>query len=272
MSAATPAQAAHPVVRRRFNLRPILLGSAGVVFLAAMLEIVSRLGLVNEKFLPPFSTVFGAMLALLVDPAFLTHVGSTVVTWAIGLGLSIVVAVPVGVVLGLFEGGYRASRTVIELVRTLPAVALIPLVILAVGSGLEMKVTIALYAAVWPILFNTIYGVHGTDPKAKEMGKSFGLGRLAVVRRIVLPSAAPFIATGIRVSSSIVLIVIVTVEIVVGGATGVGAYISQQRILGDQTINVYAGILVTGLLGLTINLILGAIERRVFRWNQTARS
>jgi len=268
MSVATTSRP----VGRSVRLRPILLGAAGVVLLAVTLEVVSRLGLVNEKFLPPFSTVFSAMLGLFTDVGFLTDIASTVGTWALGLGLSIVIAVPIGFLLGLSEVSYRASRTVIELVRTLPAVALIPLVILAVGSGLEMKIVLALYAAVWPILFNTIYGVHGTDPKAKEMGKSFGLSRLAIIRRIVLPSAAPFIATGVRVSSSIVLIVIVTVEIIVGGATGVGAFISQMRILGDQVTLVYAGILVAGLLGLIINLVLGALERRFFRWNQTARS
>lgn len=256
---------------RRISLRPVVLGALGVVLLLSVLEIVSRAGLVNEKFLPPFSVVAQAMVGLFVDPVFLVDLVSTISTWAIGLTISALVAIPLGIALGLSEVGYRSSRTVIELVRTMPAVALIPLVILVVGQGIEMKLIIAVYAAMWPILFNTIYGVHGTDPKAREMAQSFGLGRAAIIRRIVIPSAAPFIATGIRVSSSIVLIVIITVELIAGGATGLGSFIARMRVLGDQVVYVYAGILVTGLLGLAINLLLGAIERRAFGWNLTTR-
>jgi NitT/TauT family transport system permease protein len=257
--------------RRRIRVRPALLGLLGVVLLIGALEAVSRAGLVNEKFLPPFSVVAGATVGLFSDPVFLNDLISTILTWAVGLTLSSLIAIPLGIALGLSEVGYRSSRTVIELVRTMPAVALIPLVILVAGQGLEMKLIIAVYAAMWPILFNTIYGVHGTDPKAKEMARSFGVGRFGIIRRIVVPSAAPFIATGIRVSSSIVLIVIITVELIAGGAVGLGSFIARMRVLGDQTVYVYAGILVTGLLGLAINLILGAIERRAFGWNTTTR-
>lgn len=257
--------------RRRPPVRAVLLGALGVGLLLGVLELVSRAGLVNEKFLPPFSVVAEATVGLFSDPAFLNDLLSTILTWFIGLTLSALIAIPIGIALGLSEIGYRSSRTVIELVRTMPAVALIPLVILVVGQGLEMKLIIAVYAAMWPILFNTIYGVHGTDPKAREMARSFGLGRAAIIRRIVIPSAAPFIATGIRVSSSIVLIVIITVELIAGGATGLGSFIARMRVLGDQITLVYAGILVAGLLGLTINLVLGALERRAFGWNATTR-
>jgi len=271
---ATTAFAALAVRRsrkRNVKVRPILLGAAGVVALMIILEVVSRLEIVDPTFLPPFSVVLGQMFALFGDPKFLGDIGSTAITWLIGLTLSAVVAIPVGILLGLSEASYRATRTVIELVRTLPAVALIPLVILVAGNGIEMKLIVAVYAAMWPILFNTIYGVHGTDPKAKEMGRSFGLSRFAITRRIVIPSAAPFVATGIRVSSSIVLIVIITVELIAGGATGVGAFISQMRVQGDRITEVYAGILVAGLLGLVINVILGVIERRLFAWDTTTR-
>lgn len=256
---------------RKVRGRAVLLGITGVVILVAVLEIVSRAGIVNPKFLPPFSTVVVTMFELFGNPGFQFDIFSTVITWAIGLALSAVIAIPIGILLGLSEVSYRASRTVVELVRTMPAVALIPLVILAVGNGIEMKLIVAVYAAMWPILFNTIYGVHGTDPKAKEMARSFGLGRFAIIRRIVIPSAAPFVATGIRVSSSIVLIVIITVELIAGGATGIGAFISRMRIQGDVIELVYAGILVSGLLGLAINVLLGAIARRAFAWNATTR-
>ncbi len=249
--------------------RRLVLGLVGMLILVAILEIVSRLGLVNEKFLPPFSSVVVAMVGLFGDPVFLGDVWSTIATWFFGLAISILVAVPLGVALGLSNVGYRASRSLIELIRPMPPVALIPLVILVLGQGLEMKLVIAVYAAVWPILFNTIYGVHGTDPKAKEMGKSFGLSPFAITRRIVVPSAGPMIATGVRISSSIVLIVIITIELIAGGTSGLGSFIGRMRGLGDQVELVYAGILVAGLLGLAVNLLLGWLERRYFAWSRT---
>lgn len=266
-----PARRAHraPAFNRR--QQSAVLGILGSIALIAMLEFVSRLGLVNEKFLPPFSEVLTTLIGLLGTPAFQQAIAATAGTWVVGIGLSILLAVPLGIVLGLSEVSYRLSRPIIELIRPMPAVALIPLVILVAGQGLEMKVIVAVYAAVWPIIFNTLYGVHGTDPRAKEMARSFGQSRFQIVWRIVIPSAGPLISAGVRISSSVVLIVIVTVELMAGGTTGLGAYIGRMRSLGDQVAAVYAGILVAGLLGLVINLILGYAERRLFGWSLTDR-
>ena len=246
-------------------------GAVGVVGLGVVLEILSRVGFVNPAFLPPFSEVVVKAIELFGDPGFRTDVWSTFVTWALGISIAILIAVPLGILLALSEVTYNASRTVIELIRPLPAVALIPLVLLVAGQGIEMKLIIAVYASLWPILFNTIYGVHGVDPKAQEMARTFGLSRLAIVRRVVIPAASPFIATGVRLSSAIVLIVIITVELIVGGADGIGAFIAQKRAIGNEVVAVYAGILVAGLLGLAINLILGALQRRWLSWDSTTR-
>jgi NitT/TauT family transport system permease protein len=138
---------------------------------------------------------------------------------------------------------------------------------------MEMKLVIVVFAAVWPIMFNTLYGVHDVDPLAKEMARSFGTSRLSVVRRIVIPSAAPLIMTGVRIASSIALIVVVTVELIAGGAQGIGAFISRQRAYGDADsyLAVYAATLTAGILGLVINLAIGRIEKRYFGWDSTTR-
>lgn len=258
--------------KRSLHGRRWMLGLVGAVGLIIIIEFVSRIGIVDEQFLPPFSSVVVVLAGLVGDVGFLTDVGSTLLTWFLGLLLSAVVAVPAGLLLGLSPTAYRLARTPMELVRTLPAVALIPLVIIMVGNGLEMKLIIAVYAGLWPIMFNTIYGARGTDPKAKEMGKSFRISAATIIGRVVLPSAAPFVATGIRVSSSIVLIVAITVELLAGGASGIGAFISSMRVQGNRVEEVYAAIVVAGLMGLVINAALGALERRFFRWDTTTRS
>jgi NitT/TauT family transport system permease protein len=252
----------------------VVLGIAGIVGLAIIIEIVSRLGIVSEVYLPHFSSVIAQMVLIFGDPGFLYDLWVTLLTWFIGLTLSTIVAVPVGILLGLSPVTYRGARAPIELVRTMPAVALIPLVMLALGQTLQMQIVIAMYAAVWPILFNTMYGVRGVDPKAKDMARVFGISRAGVIGRVVIPAAGPFIATGVRISSSIVLIVIITVGILAGGSDGLGAFIAEQRAIGlaSAIVKMYAAILVTGLLGLAINSTLGWAERRWLGWDSTTRN
>lgn len=270
----TTAEALRPglgAAARKRRTVAILRGVAGVLILVVVIEIVSRAGIVNEAFLPPFTVVIGQMFELFTVPEFLMDIVLTVGAWALGLGLATIVAVPVGVALGLSDTAYSASRTLIELLRPMPAIALIPLVLLLLGPTLQMKLVVAVYAAFWPILFNTIYGVRGVDVKAKEMARSFGLSKRAITWRVVVPGAAPFIATGIRLSSSIVLIIVITIELVAGGNDGLGAFIATARAV-NQVPDVYAGILVTGILGLLINIGLGSAERRWLGWDATTRT
>jgi NitT/TauT family transport system permease protein len=248
----------------------ILLGAAGVAGLGLTMEAVSRAGLVDSDFLPPFSTVLGEAVLIWGRGDFRADVLSTIGSYLLGMGLSALIAIPLGVLFGLSEKAYRASRAVVELIRPVPPVALIPLVVLVFGNGLEMKLVIVVFAAVWPILFNTMYGVHDVDKQGKEMARSFGVGPAGVIRRVVLPGAAPFIATGIRVSSSIALIVVITVELIAGGAEGIGAFIARTRATGTEVELVYAGTLMAGVLGLALNMILNSAERRWFGW-QTSK-
>jgi NitT/TauT family transport system permease protein len=271
---ATTAIRRAPKSSRRRALTAVF-GVVGILVLVAVIEAVSRAGLVNERFLPAFSTVLGNVFRLFGDPAFLSgSLGSTVLTWFLGLLMATIIAVPVGVLLGMSSLAYTATRSIIELVRPMPAVALIPLALLILGQGIEMKLAIALFASVWPILFNTIYGVRGVDQKSQDMARVFGVSRSGVVWRVIIPGSAPFIATGVRISSSIMLIVLITVELIAGAADGLGAFIANSQAKGSVpgTIDVYSGIVIAGLVGLVINTMMGWAERRWFGWDLTTRN
>lgn len=248
-------------------------GAAGVIGLILVLEAVSRSDLISTDFLPPFSEVLLRSLALWGDPTFRTDVLATLAAYALGMLIAMAIAVPLGIVFGLSKPAYRSARAIVELMRPIPPVALVPLVILVLGSSLEMKLVVVVFAAIWPIMFNTLYGVNDVDPYAKEMARSFGVSRFGVVRRIVVPSSTPFIATGVRIASSIALIVVITVELIAGGSQGLGAFISRERAYGDSDsyLTVLAATFTAGVLGLVINLVLGWVERRFFAWDSTAR-
>jgi len=249
----------------------IVRGFIGLLVLLAILEVITRAGIVNEAFLPPATKILGKVVELLIDPSFLHLVLQTLQAWLVGLLLATVVAVPVGLVLGSSEVANRASRIVIDLIRPIPSIALIPLAILVLGTGLEMKLALVVYASVWPILFNTIYGVHDVDPMMKDTARVYGFGSLSIVFRVTLVSAAPFIAIGIRLASSVALIIVITAEMLGGGGRGIGGYISAAGASGTQALDVFASTTVAGLLGLLSNLGLLAIERRVFRWQPDNR-
>ena len=202
-----------------------------------------------------------------MDGAFLSEVLATVRAAATGLAISIAVAVPAGLVLGSFRWLNQAASAVVEFLRPIPSVALIPLAILMFGQGAEMKVSLVVYACLWPIFFNTIYGVRDVEPLTKETAKIFRVSPLRVVTHVLLPSSAPFIATGIRIAAAIALIVTISAELLAGAADGIGAWILRMSSGGANLSLVYAGTIFAGLLGLVLNGALVEGERRLFRWN-----
>ena len=238
----------------------------GVFIFFLILEFVTSLELVPPVYLPRASTVVRRMVELLQDPKFLSHVLSTLYAWTIGLGLATLISVPIGILIGTSELAYKMSSPVIEFMRPIPSVALIPLGILLWGQGFSMKVILVAYAATWPILFNTVYGVHDVDPITVQTARCFGLKQSAILRRVSLPSAAPFIFTGIRISASIALIVVIGAELLASADSGIGSYILFVSSNGGQMDSVLAGAAIAGIIGAIINSALGLIDRRVFAW------
>jgi NitT/TauT family transport system permease protein len=239
---------------------------AGVLIFFLAAELVTRLEIVPPIYLPRASTVLHRMLVLLQDPKFLRQVLATLEAWAVGLTIAIVISVALGVLIGASEPAYRMIAPVIELMRPIPSVALIPLGILLWGQGFSMKVILVAYAATWPILFNTVYGVHDVDPIAVQTARCFGLRPAAVLWRISLPSAAPFVFTGIRISASIGLIVVIGAELLASADSGIGSYILFVSSNGGQMDSVLAGAAIAGMVGVIINALLATIDRRLFGW------
>lgn len=248
-------------------LRKWLRGFAGLAALGVLSEILGRAGIVHRDLLPPASTILARAVSLASDGYFLTNLWSTIKAWAIGLAIAVAGAVPLGLLLGSLPMLNTAVRAVLEFLRPIPSVALIPLVSLILGSGQTTEVTLIAYAAAWPVLFNTIYGLQDVDPVARQTLRTFGFGRLSVIWRVALPSAAPFIATGVRLAAAVALILAVGTEILSGFGQGLGTFIVQAQQSFDGAKDVLAGTVWAGVLGLLVNLALVQSERRLFRWH-----
>jgi NitT/TauT family transport system permease protein len=248
------------------NLLRYLRLAAGIVAFFLVAEFITRLEIVPPIYLPRASVVVERIVGLLSEPAFLVHVGWTLYAWAIGLSLASVVGIADGVLIGSSDLAQRMSSAIVEFMRPIPSVAIIPLGMILWGQGLAMKVILVTYATLWPILYNTIYGVHDVDPIALQTARAFGLRPMAVLRRITLPSAAPFIFTGIRISASMGLIVVVGAELLASADRGIGSFILFASSSGGQMDTVLAGAAIGGLLGLVINGILSSLDHRLFGW------
>ncbi|WP_225823682.1 ABC transporter permease [Streptomyces naphthomycinicus] len=247
--------------------REFLLGLLGALLAFGACEGVARAGVVRHSYLPPASDVLVRAVRLAGDRAFLDGVGVTLRAWALGLGLACLIAVPLGLLLGAVPVVEAAVRAIVEFLRPLPSVALIPLVSLLLGAGTGTEVTLIAYASLWPVLFNTVHGLGETDPLAKDTLRAFGFGRLAVLLRVELPGTAPFIAAGVRISAAIALILAVATELLSGFGDGLGIFIAQAQTAPDGTRDVLAGVVWAGVLGLVVNGVLVGAERRLFAWS-----
>ncbi len=241
-----------------------------VIAVLALFEVLPRIGVLARDHFPPISQTLGTLFEQLGAESFWVAVGNTLEGWALGLGIAAALAIPLGIVIGSSRLLYRASRGLIEFLRPIPSVALIPLAILIYGTGLQSKVFLAAFASFWQVIVATLYGVQDVDPVATDTARSFGFSRRQRLFRVTLPSAVPYIATGLRIASAVSLILTVTAELVIGAA-GLGRSINIARSGGNEEL-MYALIIATGVLGLALNALFVRVERRVLHWHPSQRS
>jgi ABC-type nitrate/sulfonate/bicarbonate transport system permease component len=259
-------------VRRAGSLRvpDWALAAASVVGVLVLFEVLSRTEVLSPRSFPPVTDMLSTLWGELGTADLWKAVGNTLEGWALGLAISAGLAIPLGIVIGSSGLLYRSLRVIIEFLRPIPSVALIPAAILIAGTGLQSKVFLATFAAFWVLLVQTLYGVQDVDPVATDTARSFGFSRMQRLFRVTLPSAVPYIATGLRLASTVSLILCVTAELVIGSA-GLGRAINIAR-SGGNTELMYALIIVTGLLGLLLNELFTRGEKRVLHWHPSQRS
>ena len=251
--------------RRQQLLDTVALG----IGLLAVWEMLARTGVFPEDYIPPISVIVPQIVSLLGQPPFWSAVGHTIAIWVISLLIAGLGGTVAGLAIGSVAWLDRATSFVIEFLRPVPPVALIPLVVLVSGTGYESAVFLAAFAAFWPQLVQAVYGARAQDRVAVDTARAF---RLTAVRRftmLTLPAAAPYLATGTKISSSIALILTITAGIVIG-SPGLGYEISLAATAGAY-IEMYALIFVTGVLGYLLTLVMVRLERRVLTWQPEHR-
>jgi NitT/TauT family transport system permease protein len=243
--------------------------STAVVAFLAVWELVPRVGLVNSIFLPPFSKVVAAWLALLADGELWTNLSASLTRSLSGLALAVLVAVPLGVLIGWYRPLAELLNPLLELFRNTAALAILPVFVLLLGLGEVSKIALVLFACTWPIMLNTVNGVRGVDPLLIKSARSLGFETGRVFRKVVLPAALPTIFTGVRIAAASAVMVLVAAEMV-GAKAGLG-YLVNAAQYNFEVPQMYAGILTISLLGLVFNQVLVSAERRLSRWRPDHR-
>ena len=243
-------------------------GIAGIVAFLILAEVIGLF--IPTSVLPRAFTVLGKVVSLAGSGEFLGDMGATLEAWVFAMLITVVIGVPLGLFLGSVPGVRYALRAVIEFLRPVPSVALVLLVTLLLGENLRMSVTLMVYGAIWPVLYNCLAGLDDVDPVARETMRAFGFGRLAVIRYVSLPSALPFIATGVRIASSVAIILNVSAGYLTGelGGSNIGAYIADLSNGPGNIPTILAATVWAGILGVVLNALLLAAERRLIPWHR----
>ncbi|HEX2156161.1 MAG TPA: ABC transporter permease [Actinomycetes bacterium] len=245
------------------------LGAGGLLGFLVLLELVPRAGLVPDRYLPPTSRIAGALAAELGQAAFWAALGDTLQGWAIGLAVAVGAGVALGLLLGSVPALRAATSSTIEFLRPIPSVALIPLAVLLFGTDLRSKLLLVVYASFWQVQIQVLHGVQDVDPVAMDTAHSYGLGRWARIRHVVWPTALPYAVTGFRLAAAVALVLAVTAELIIG-SPGLGREIAVAQTSGAVPA-MYALVVVAGLLGVGVNLVARALERRVLAWHPSTR-
>ncbi|MFY1633243.1 ABC transporter permease [Solwaraspora sp. WMMB335] len=246
-----------------------LLGLAGMAGLLVLVQVLPATPLVSPRYLPPATDILAAGTELLADATFWAALGDTLTSWAIGLAIAVVAGIVAGVLIGSVPMLRALTASTIEFLRPIPSVALIPLAVLLYGTGIESVLLLVVYASFWQVLVQVLYGVQDVDPVADETARSYGLNAWARIRHVVWPTALPYVMTGVRLAAAVALVLAITAELVIG-APGLGKRIAVAQTSGAVPL-MYALVVVTGLLGVAINLLARLVERQALSWHQSMR-
>ncbi|PVZ85232.1 aliphatic sulfonate ABC transporter permease SsuC [Serratia sp. S1B] len=235
------------------------------VVLVIFWQVASVTGWLESRILPAPTAVLSAFWSLLISGELWHHVkisaGRALLGLFVGGGL--------GLLLGLLNGSSKIASnlldTTLQMIRNIPALALIPLVILWFGIDESAKLFLVAIGVFFPMYINTYHGIRSVDPQLIEMGKSYGLTRWQLYKDIILPGAMPSILVGLRFALGLVWVLLIVAE-TISAQAGIG-YMTMNAREFLQTDVVLVGILLYALLGKLADVLAQYLERYLLRWH-----
>ncbi len=235
-----------------------------VLLFFAVWEALPRLGIIDPLFLPAFSTTIQTLFDLALSGKLLLHVLVSLQRAAAGFGLALLLAVPLGFLMGWYNKFERYTDLFVQSLRNVSTFALLPIFLLLLGLGESSKIAIIFYGASWQLLMNTISGVKSVDPIYIKAAKSMGVSDWELFKKVILPASIPSIVIGARLGAKIALMVVIAAEMI-GAKSGLGFFIQNAQ-FNFMVPEMYAGILTLAILGLMVNYLLVWFEKKTTSW------
>jgi len=242
--------------------------ASGMLLIVALLGFwqLSALYLMDTPTWPPVTRIFAVWYENIADGTLVRHLLATLWRQMLGYSLAVLLGVTLGVLMGYYRILNNLLEPLVEIFRPIPGPAYLPVLILFVGIGHEMKVLLIMIASLFPILLNTYGGVRSIDPVQLDTARTLGLTTAQTMREVVLPAASPQILTGMRISLAISLILAILSEMIVS-TDGLGYF----TLLNERTFKVpemYAGIFTLAIFGYALNRLFLLAESKLVRWHQ----
>ena len=223
-------------------------------------------GWVNPAVFPPLNVILNALWNGLATGALVDDIAISLQRSGIAFAFAVIIGIPLGLFMGQVRLVEQALDPILQLFRQTSALALYPVFILLLGLGETSKVFVIFWATLFPVLLSTIGGVKGVDGKLIEMARTYGAGRLAIFRRVVLPASVPAIFVGLRLSATTALLLLIAAEMI-GANKGIGFQVMNAQ-YNFQIPLMFAAILLLALLGLAANALLVLLEQNLCRWSE----
>jgi ABC-type nitrate/sulfonate/bicarbonate transport system permease component len=231
--------------------------------------IYSFCGYSNEKipdftFISSISKIISSLYTMVQTKEFYSLLGDTLKVLVLSFLFSLFLGVCLGSIIGLYRKTEIYIFSIIDVFRSIPPNALLPLFILFLGIDDQMKVAFVLFGGIWPVLINTFFAIRDIEPIYLKVAKNLQLSKFKTLSKVIYPLASPAIFTGIKLSLSLCLILTIVCEMLIGNK-GIGFLINVSKRSTDYNA-MYAGILVVAILGWLINRIFYLLDQHVLKW------
>jgi len=235
------------------------------ILLLCLWQVISYFKLVSPLFLASPYDVLSHLIDSFKNRSMLNDIGHTLYRVLVGFFFATIIGVPLGLLMGYSSKIYNALEFTVEFFRGIPTTALFPLFLLIFGIGDEAKFAVTAWGAGLVILINSMYGVHLGKELRVRVAKTMKVKGFELFRKVIFPEALPQIFSGFRVAISLSLIIVIVTEMFIGTNVGLGKRIIDAQLV-YQTADMYAAILMTGVLGFALNKIMMFVENRVVHW------
>jgi NitT/TauT family transport system permease protein len=257
-----PGRPSRQVRRGRERL---LYGLIGFAVVLPVWEIVVQAGLIKRVTLSSPSLIANAAInELFITGALWPHLFASSQQFVLGLGLALITGIPLGLALGLFRRLNFFLDPWLSAIYATPTIALVPLIVLILGLGLESKIFIVWLEAIFVIVVSAMAGVRAAEARYLDLAKSFGASRWLTFRSVIIPSSFPFLLTALRLGTTRGLVGVVVAEFFAANK-GIGFYINFSGTT-LRTDRVMLGVIILGLLGVAMGEGVRRLERRFEKW------